>query len=1298
MGRIITFYSYKGGAGRTMAVANVAWIIASRGHRVLVVDWDLESPGLHRYFHPFLLDKRLKSSPGVIDLIRDFATAAMLPEHSSAPDWFAPYADVLRYAVSVDWHFPAGGGIDLLPAGKQDPSYSRTVSTFDWPNFYDRLGGSVFLHALRDSMREHYDYVLVDSRTGLSDSAGICTVQLPDTVCNCFAMSTQSIDGAVAVANSIHDQRGAEPVRMLPVPTRVEDAEKVKLEAGRDYARLRFKEFLTGLDAEQTDRYWGDVEIPYKPFYAYEEILAPFGDRAQQDNSLLAAFERLTRVITEGRITELAPIPEADRRRWLAEFERPQLASPSAAYVSYASVDRMWAEWVAAVLRRAGLRIRLQEVDFAEGVAPGTGIDRDTPATSQVLILLSHGYLQSANAAQTWKALSGNLGGTRFLKLLRLDAVRVPPPFNERVPIDLGGLSAERAREALLTALDQPVLGAEAEEPSTPEPRFPTTPPPVWSVPQRNVTFTGRDALLEALRNGFLSSPAGSAKQVLHGLGGVGKTQIALEYAHRFRADYDVVWWVPAEQLGTVRTALEALARPLRLPVTSGVEETVRTVLDALRIGRPYRRILIIFDNAMDPTALREFIPDGPGHILLTSRDQAWQREADQVEVNVFSRAESIAFLRRRIPSIVEPDADRLADRLGDLPLAVEQAGAWLAATGMAVPSYLELLNTRMLEVLEENPPPGYRQTVAATWLVSLEKLREQMPAAARMLELCAFFGAEPIPIWLLRSDRFVEVLLPFDRSLSDQLFHSRLIREISRYALARIDYGQGTIELHRLVQEVIRVKMTSAERAENRHHVHEILTAAHPKDPDPPENWARYGELWPHVIPSRVLECQVEAVRMFVLDMARYLWIRGDYSGSRELTERAIEAWQPRYDDNDTMTLMMRFNYANALRLQADYPTARAIDEDAYRRLRQSRGAADPYTLMVAGSLAADLRALGYYEQARDLDRETLDYHREVLGEDNARTMSAANNLAVSLRLLGDFEGALALDANTLNWRRELLGERHLFTLSSASSYGRDLRDLGDFEESRTILEPALADYRAVGQQHPDTLRAAKNLAVTLRKLGRLEEAYELTTATLASMLELHGPSHPDSLACAMNLACDLSALGRDEEALTTAQAAHDLYVGKMGRDHSFTIASANNLAICLRRLHREAEARVISEDTLERFRTALGENHPYTLACTINLSNDLYGLGEYDAARNLDEDVYQRIVNVFDEDHPDVLAAASNLVASRRAAGARIEAQRLREDTLPRYLRKLGRDHPNAMAAMAGERLNCDIEPPPT
>ena len=319
-GRIITFYSYKGGTGRTMLLANVAWVLASNGKRVLVVDWDLEAPGLHRYLAPFLLDRELTSSPGVIDMVSDYADEAMTGTEGSSEGFEA--ADFLQFVVSLQAKFRPPGTIDFVPAGRQGPGYAARVSSFNWQNFYDRLGGGAFLHQITEAMRSEYDHVLIDSRTGVSDTSGVCTVQLPDDLVVCFTANNQSIEGASAIARSVLDQRAGRPMRVFPVFTRVEDGETNKLERARDRAREKFGGFLDHLAPSEHDAYWSDIEVPYRVLYAYEEILACFGDRPLLHSTVLAAAEKLTSRLTGGAVTRLVPPDDEERARVLAEFER----------------------------------------------------------------------------------------------------------------------------------------------------------------------------------------------------------------------------------------------------------------------------------------------------------------------------------------------------------------------------------------------------------------------------------------------------------------------------------------------------------------------------------------------------------------------------------------------------------------------------------------------------------------------------------------------------------------------------------------------------------------------------------------------------------------------------------------------------------------------------------------------------------------------------------------------------------------------------------------------------------------
>ncbi|HEV7350956.1 tyrosine-protein kinase family protein [Telluribacter sp.] len=327
-GKIITFYSYKGGTGRSMALANVAWILAANQKRVLILDWDLEAPGLHRYFRPFLIDKDLRYSDGLIDFIINYADLAVSPQPSSEQDadWYKLYSDITQYALSINYNFGPFGRIDLIPAGRQNSSYATRVNSFDWKNFYERLGGGLFIEEVKSHMRSEYDYILIDSRTGVSDTAGICTVQIPDTLVVFFTYNNQSINGAHAVTQSSLTARKAldtsstsNNYNILPIPTRVEQAELSKLEIRQKYARETFNSLLNNIS--DTESYWSNVEIPYVSYYGYEEILATIVDDPNDPKRILMPHIRLTEYITNGEVKSFkSSLHMEERGRYMQEY------------------------------------------------------------------------------------------------------------------------------------------------------------------------------------------------------------------------------------------------------------------------------------------------------------------------------------------------------------------------------------------------------------------------------------------------------------------------------------------------------------------------------------------------------------------------------------------------------------------------------------------------------------------------------------------------------------------------------------------------------------------------------------------------------------------------------------------------------------------------------------------------------------------------------------------------------------------------------------------------------------------
>lgn len=826
--------------------------------------------------------------------------------------------------------------------------------------------------------------------------------------------------------------------------------------------------------------------------------------------------------------------------------------------------------------------------------------------------------------------------------------------------------------------------------------------PQIWgSIPLRNPDFVGRIELLEQLRDRLVRGFGAMAvlPEALHGMGGVGKSQTVVEYIYRHANEYDVIWWIPAEQPSQIASSLVELAKRLGLQVPGTADAAVPGVLEALRKGEPYSRWLLVFDNADRPDIVSPFFPaisGDSGHIIVTSRNSQWSGVARTVEVDLFTREESKELLRKASGQITDEEADVLAEALGDLPLAVEQAAAWRAQTGMPVAEYLQLLDQNLAELTAEFESPDYQRSVAAAWNVPLARLRNSHPAALQLLQVCAFFGPEPISRSLFTAVRNAPVPDALAEALSQPIKLNLAIREISRYSLARLDHRSNTLQLHRLVQTVLKNQLTETEQNEMRHAVHVLLVHGDPNDPENSANWKTYSELLPHAMVSRMMECQSDAwVRRMMVNLVRYLVSSGDYEGARETSREALEKWQDMFGETDPDTLSMARLQGVSLWRLGRMEEARKLNTRTYELVKETMGEENELFLAVANAVRQDMRSLGRFDRELEMGEDIFERSKRVLGEDDPATLAAGNNLAGTLRLVGKFFEARDLDEDV--WRRKkiVLGEEHVDTFLTLNAWAMDLRECGDWMDACDLQEQTLIRQREViGADHPRTIGAMRNLAVARRKAGDHHGAYELSKECVERYRRRHGDRHLDTITSRMCMAADLRHQGDLASALDLGESSHRLFVETHGAEHPFTLVAAINLGIILRLIGSLEKAYELDKQTTASLRQVFGDDHPSTMVCVTNLASDLAALGRIHEAHDLDVAGLERSARVLGPYHPATLAIAVNLSIDLRAMGRDDEAAILHGNTLVQLRAALGEGHPAVLAAVRSERANCDTD----
>lgn len=841
-------------------------------------------------------------------------------------------------------------------------------------------------------------------------------------------------------------------------------------------------------------------------------------------------------------------------------------------------------------------------------------------------------------------------------------------------------------------------------EPGGAESRGSRMRPAVWGqVPPRNVNFVGREELLRKLgerlhqRSTTAVLPEATT-HALQGMGGVGKTQLALEYAWRHRSEYELVWWVPAETPAQVQQALIELAAKLGISGAGDPASTVRSTLDALQTGSPYSNWLLIYDNAGDPAAIRPFIPSaGPGEVMITSRSTEWHTtDGGLLHIDTFSRSESRQLLLKRGPeSLTAEDADLIAQKLGDLPLAVSQTAVWLYETLMPPAEWLDLFEEKAHELLSSAlPSPEYPRSVAATMEMTLDRLRETNPGALRLLQVCAFLAPQPIPRRLFNGARNIDAPDELAEILADPAIKlSRTLRTIDRYALIKMDHRNETFQLHRLVQETLKLPLSEEERREFRHCAHQLLANLDPGDPFSTLDWPRYVELLPHVWATELWECRSEGARQLVIGEMHFLALWGGYSEGQKLGTRALADWQGRLGPEHLQSLRAEMRYVQLLRNLGSFQEALDRNWQLLDTLTHTRGTDDEETLESHINLAWDLRNIGRFQEAVEVSTDAFQRYERLFGRDDVLTLHAAHVHAVGLRLIGRFIEALEIDWYNFERRIDILGPEHSLTQGSKYGYALGLMESGRYWEAMGFMEEQHEmDNRLSSTHAPTRLVAMLGLSAVKRRTGRLSEAVVLSEESYQLFRERMGPDHHRTALAAVSHAVSLRAAGQHEAALELSTEARQRHRDVWGAHHPLYADASVNHAVILRLLGQVEQARSVDEEALAVHVDTLGSDHPSSIANAVNLASDLFNLGDATAALETDTDAHERAQRELGEEHPLTLAAYRNRILDRRTV-EQVSLDTEHAEIVARYRVVFGTDHPATLAAGRDVRANCDL-----
>ncbi|MCL1808214.1 MAG: toll/interleukin-1 receptor domain-containing protein [Clostridiales bacterium] len=836
-----------------------------------------------------------------------------------------------------------------------------------------------------------------------------------------------------------------------------------------------------------------------------------------------------------------------------------------------------WAKWVEWVLRvELGKSTIMQEYDFRPGDNFKERMNNALKTANAVVCILTEEYMESANCTEEWT-------NADYFIPIRFDCCNPRGLLKSRVYIDLWGLDKNTLKEKLINSLvgtkrpiNEPPLPALSKNSDVAhdEPGFPCT--TVNNLPDRNPNFTGREDYLKTICNALTDSP----KFTIIGTGGFGKTQLAIEYAHKHIQEYGHVWVVNAESELKLARSYRMFAIRTGLPTADDLEfkDVLRHCMLWLERNS---RFLFIYDNAEGlGKELRKYMPEGTvmGHIIIVSREDL-KITHEPLYIKVFSATRAVAFLRNRLEGTnalaavsFEKDALTLVEELGRLPLALEHTAAYMIENKETCEGYMSLWSVnKKLEVLDKNiSHDDPKNLIAKTWQISIGKVK--MASAFQFFNLCAYFAPDDIPFNVFLDGRGMLPDELQEAASIGRLMHNDIIGELKQYSLIDFNrYGDKEIliSIHRLIQEVM---VDEHKKSRDETWLRSCLNMAYTAfkcDYTNRKSRDDFIKIAPHI---QNIAKHAEAILNDDDAKKKIAWLHsevgngfyysGDYGTALEWHHKALAIREKVLGKEHPDTAESYNNIACVYDSQSDYGTALEWHRKALAIREKVLGKEHPDTAASYNNIALVYYRQGDYGTALEWHHKALAISEKVLGEEHPSTAESYNNIASVYYSQGDYGTALEWHHKALTIREKALGEEHPSTAASYSNIALVYYSQGDYVKALELYLKALAiREKALGEEHPSTAVSYDNIASVYYNQGDYGTALEWHHKALAISEKVLGKEHPSTAESYNNIASVYCSQGDYGKALELYSKCYPIMLQRLGEKHPKTITVRSNM-----------------------------------------------------------------------------------------------------------------------------------------